>query len=235
MLILNNSSFSLILILLLSILNYSAVFPQPLRLYYQFDQKYSQVGSGSLIGKTDYILTAAHLITNRRANQNCSVIEQIAELNKKRAVFLSPKIICTDSQTKKDYIDAVIFIPQKAFYAEILDTTISPLFIDKDKFCLDNTAFYGQTTGKHDNAIFYFNNFSTQTGDSGSVIFNKQTHQAIGVIYGHGDTFIGNEGFPTNYFFPIDGKPGLIQIIRFSPDQIEIRRGFPKSCKAYQE
>lgn len=236
MLILNNNSFSLILkFLIIFNLNSLVVFATPLGLSYQFDKKYEKVGSGSLIGKTDYILTAAHLITHRRANENCSIDQQIAELNKQRAVFLSPKIICTDSKTKKEFIDAAIFIPQKAFYAEILDSTIPALFIDKDKFCLDNTAFYGKTTGKHENAIFYFGNFSTQAGDSGSVIYNKQTFQAIGAIYGHGDTFVGNEGFLTSYFFPIDGKPGLIQIIRFSPDQIEIRRGFPKSCKAYQE
>lgn len=206
----------------------------PLKLYYKFDNEFKPVGSGSLIGQRSHILTAAHLISKTRAKEGCDLKAQIAEIEKLGAIFLSPKIVCKNPDTNNQFVDGAILIPISSIRAEILDLNIPPAKITKDQDCLDDAYLYASKSGLKNNLIQHLSNRTLRRGDSGSVIVNKTNNEAIAVFYGHGNTVIHGEGYPTSYFFPLDGKEGLVSIVRVMPGQVTVKRLIPPGCKAYE-
>jgi len=208
---------------------------KPLKLYYRFSDQYIPVGSGSLVGKSGHILTVAHLITKKRAKEGCSIKEQLKEISDRGGIFLSSKIICTNPDTNREFVDGAILIPLKAFQWEVIDPYIEAISIPKCRDCLDNSYLFGSKSGFKSNIIKHLSNKSLRPGDSGSVIVNNANNEALAVFYGHGSTIINKqEGYPTSYFFTLDKKQeGLIAVIRTMPGKVELRSIIPPGCKRY--
>lgn len=206
---------------------------QPLRLYRYEGNKIVPSGSGAVVGRGNYILTAGHLITKHLAEKGASIQEQLCELDKIGAVFLSQKIKCKADNINITYIDGAILVPNTYFWSEVLDPGINPVNICKTISCLDDAYTYSSRTGFKEDVVKYYSNRSFRKGDSGSVIATKATNEAIGVYYGHGTTQMASGGYPTGFFFMLDNKPGMAAIIRSGVGKTTIKRMLPANCQEF--
>ncbi|MDX1919203.1 MAG: hypothetical protein SFU25_00545 [Candidatus Caenarcaniphilales bacterium] len=192
-------------------------------------------GTGAVVERGNFVLTTAHLITKNMAECGASVKDQLCELDKIGAVFLSQKVKCNLQNTNINFVDGAILVPNGYFQCETLDPGINPVKICRNISCLDDTYTFSAETGFKEDVLKYLSNRSFRKGDSGSVIATKANNDAIGVFYGHGNTEISRNGYPTSFFFMLDNYPGLLGVIRTSVGKTTVKRMLPPGCKEFKE
>jgi hypothetical protein len=205
----------------------------PVKLFRKEGYELKPAGSGAIVVGGKHVLTTAHILTNAMAKRGVSLDEQYRELKQLGAIFMSQTIECKHAEHGHKYLDGAVLVPMGYFECQILDYGINPVKICNHVNCFDDAYTYSSKTGFKEDLMKYLGIRSFQKGDSGSVVATKSNNDAVAVVYGHGNTEIAKNEYPTSYLFMLDNNPGLAAIVRVAVGKTEIKRAFPKGCKTY--